>query len=76
MESFPAAFCPQRGLVLDPFCGSGSTLVTARELGRDYVGIELDPDHHATSTARLREPAAATSRPPETATSAGALAAG
>lgn len=49
------AFCPQGGLVLDPFCGSGSTLVAAQELGRDYLGIELDAGHHATATARLRE---------------------
>jgi DNA modification methylase len=41
--------------VLDPFAGSGSTLVAARELGRDYIGIDLDPQHHATATARLSE---------------------
>jgi site-specific DNA-methyltransferase (adenine-specific) len=30
------------GLVLDPFCGSGTALKVARELGRDAVGIELN----------------------------------
>jgi DNA modification methylase len=41
-------------LVLDPFCGSGSTLVAAQELGRDWLGIELDARHHATARERLR----------------------
>lgn len=40
-------------LVLDPFCGSGSTLEAARSLGRDWLGVELDATHHATVKARL-----------------------
>lgn len=51
------AFCPAGGLVLDPFCGSGSTLVAAQELGRSYLGIELDPVHHQTAETRLAVPA-------------------
>ncbi len=35
------ATCPQDGLVLDPFCGTGTALVVARELGRRSVGIDL-----------------------------------
>jgi site-specific DNA-methyltransferase (adenine-specific) len=46
-------FCPPGGLVLDPFCGSGSTLVAACETGRRYLGIELDVTHHATALRRL-----------------------
>ncbi|GBR41339.1 modification methylase [Neoasaia chiangmaiensis NBRC 101099] len=46
-------FCPPGGLVLDPFCGSGSSLVAARDLGRDWIGMDLDPDHAATAARRL-----------------------
>ncbi|MCQ9156350.1 DNA methyltransferase [Acidomonas methanolica] len=47
------AFCPAGGLVLDPFAGSGSSLVAAQHLGCDWLGMELDPDHAATATRRL-----------------------
>jgi len=40
-------------LILDPFCGSGSTLAAAHHSGRDYVGIELDRCHHRTACMRL-----------------------
>jgi len=47
------AFCPEGGLVLDPFCGSGSTLVAAHGVDRDYVGIELDCTYHGIAARRL-----------------------
>jgi site-specific DNA-methyltransferase (adenine-specific) len=53
LKPFIAAFCKRGGLVLDPFCGSGSALVVAQCLGRDYLGIELDGGHHMTATRRL-----------------------
>ena len=46
-------FCPAGGLVLDPFCGSGSTLVAATYEGRSFVGIELDHQHCSTARQRL-----------------------
>lgn len=39
------AGCPLGGAVLDPFMGSGTTAVVAKSLGRDYVGIELNPEY-------------------------------
>ncbi|TFV48226.1 hypothetical protein E4K65_12390 [Bradyrhizobium niftali] len=47
------AFCKPGGVVLDPFCGSGSTLVAASDSGRDYIGIELEDRHCRTSQLRL-----------------------
>jgi len=49
------AFCPAQGIVLDPFAGSGSALVAAKQLGRNFIGMEIDGQHHRTATARLQE---------------------
>lgn len=40
-------------IVLDPFCGSGTTLLAAKELGRTFLGIEIDPVFVETSMKRL-----------------------
>ena len=47
------AFTRPGDTVLDPFAGSGSTLAAAQQLGRRFIGIELDPDHHRTARRRL-----------------------
>lgn len=39
--------------VLDPFTGIASTQVAARSCGRNSVGVEVEPDYHAKSVARL-----------------------
>lgn len=44
---------PTGGVVLDPFCGSGTTLLAARNTGREYIGIELNPEYAAIAQARL-----------------------
>ncbi|GFE50526.1 methyltransferase [Roseobacter cerasinus] len=40
-------------LVCDPFSGSGSTSVAAALNGRDYLGIDIDPQHVRTAQTRL-----------------------
>jgi site-specific DNA-methyltransferase (adenine-specific) len=49
-------FSPPRGVVLDPFTGSGSSLLAAKMLGRSWLGIELDAKYHAIASQRLRQP--------------------
>jgi len=44
--------CPPGGIVLDPFCGSGSTLIAAEREGVRYLGI--DNDEASTRTAHER----------------------
>lgn len=40
-------------IVLDPFCGSGSTLVAAKSADREYLGFEVDPDSVKVANERL-----------------------
>ena len=41
-------------LVLDPFAGSGTTLLVAERLGRDSIGIELNPEYIAIAERRIK----------------------
>ena len=45
--------CPPGGTVLDPFMGTGTTLVAARELGMKGVGIELSEDYCLLAIERM-----------------------
>src|SRR5690606_5791832 len=40
-EFFVRSFCPPDGIVLDPFCGSGTTLDVAQQHGRRGIGIDV-----------------------------------
>jgi site-specific DNA-methyltransferase (adenine-specific) len=43
------------GVVLDPFMGSGTTAIVAEHLGRDWLGIELNPAYRELATQRIRD---------------------
>jgi DNA modification methylase len=40
-------------IVLDPFCGSGTTCIAAKTLNRNYLGIEINPQYVALANERL-----------------------
>ena len=48
------AGCPVGGVVLDPFFGAGTTGVVAKKLGRDFIGIELNPEYIKIAEARIK----------------------
>lgn len=40
-------------IVLDPFCGTGSTLIAAKELNRNYIGYEIDKKYYDIAKNRI-----------------------
>ena len=53
VETCLLAGCPEGGVVLDPFMGSGTTGMVAKQLDRHYVGIELNPEYTELAYARI-----------------------
>lgn len=49
------AGCPAGGVVLDPFSGAGTAGMVAKNLGRRYVGIELNKDYCDIAISRLQQ---------------------
>jgi len=47
------AGCPDDGIILDPFIGSGTTGVMAKKLGRNFIGIEISEDYCKIANKRL-----------------------
>ena len=55
MEYLIKMVTPKGGVVLDPFAGSGTTLVAAKQNGFDYIGIELTEEYIPIIEARLSD---------------------
>ena len=53
MEQLIVDFTRPGDLILDPYAGSASTLVAAKNLGRHYLGYEISPEYHRAGMGRL-----------------------
>lgn len=53
VEPMVLSGCPPNGIVLDPFFGAGTTGVVAKKLGRNFLGIELNPEYVKIAENRL-----------------------
>ena len=53
IEPMVLAGCPQGGVVIDPFMGAGTTAVVAQKLGRNWLGIELNPAYVKIARERI-----------------------
>jgi site-specific DNA-methyltransferase (adenine-specific) len=49
------AGCPEGGVVLDPFCGAGTTGIVCERLKRSFLGIELNPAYVEIAKRRIRD---------------------
>jgi len=49
------AGCPENGIVLDPFIGSGTVAEVALKLNRHFIGIELSPEYCEIAKKRIKE---------------------
>lgn len=55
-DFFIKCFCPPGGTVLDPFCGSGTTIAVARKLGRRGIGIDIRESQVELARQRVADP--------------------
>lgn len=55
MERIVRAMVPQGGIALDPFAGSGTTLVACAQQGRKAIGIEIDEGYFDIACERIRK---------------------
>jgi len=52
-ETCILAGCPENGIVIDPFFGSGTTGLAAKGLNRQYIGVELNPEYCQLAIKRI-----------------------
>jgi len=55
MQRLVEQWVKPEGIILDPFMGSGTTGVAAIQLGRNFIGCEIDPDYFAIAEKRIHE---------------------
>lgn len=53
-SDFIQVFCPPNGIVLDPFMGSGSTAVTAKNLNRHFIGFDTSEEYINIANERIK----------------------
>lgn len=51
---FIKCFCPENGVVLDPFVGSGTTILAAIELNKRYIGIDISKEYVELTKKRIK----------------------
>jgi site-specific DNA-methyltransferase (adenine-specific) len=56
MELLVALVTTKESIILDPFAGSGTTCLAAKNLDRHYIGIEINVDYYQTASKRLAQP--------------------
>ena len=54
MEYLVKLVTPPKGIVLDPFAGSGATCMSCKKLGFNYIGIEQDKSYCEIAEARIK----------------------
>jgi len=70
IEPCVLAGAPRGGVVLDPFAGAGTTGLVAVRAGREFVGVELNPDYAALARERIETDIRLGHRPPQRAVAA------
>lgn len=55
LDTIVKGYCPPKGLVFDPFAGSGTALISAHKNGRNYLGFEINKEYYDIIQRRFAE---------------------